>query len=153
MRKKIARVINETIQESFKNYILVSLKCTGFVILFLFLIKSISMSQSVSSLYFQIFSGDKQSEISFLKQIKGLPEYDRYLSLAISIYGESIDQEIKKDFLERQAQIESMEAILKRNPKARDVLYGLFRLYDAQGDKETAINYLKQAKAIDPTIQ
>lgn len=159
MRKKIEKIIQEAIRESFKDYILISLKYTGFVILFLFLIKSISLSQAISPLYFRIFNveksqsgGDKEAVVGFLRQIRDLSEYDKYISLAKNIYGDSIDEEIQKDFLERQTRIDDLEEILQKNPKARDVLYSLYRLYEAQGDKLAAEEYLNRALEVDPNL-
>lgn len=155
MRKKIGKVIKEAIKQSFIDYILFSLKCTGFLFLFLFLTENIYSSQAISPLYSRITSitNNKLAYVDFLKQIKLLPEYDKYLSMAKNIYGNSVEGDIFSDLKKRQDEIFRLEETLKRNLQSRDILYSLSKLYGAQGDKEKENLYLEKAKEIDPAVE
>lgn len=155
MRKKIAKVIKEAIKQSFIGYILFSLKCTGFLFLFLFLMENIYSSQAISPLYSRMTSmtNNKLAYVDFLKQIKLLPEYDKYLSMAKNIYGSSVEEDIFSDLKKRQDEIFRLETVLERNPQSRDILYSLSKLYGAQSDREKEISYLEKAKEIDPFVE
>ena len=49
--------------------------------------------------------------------------------------------------------INNLEQQLIINPKARDILYSLYQLYLAEGDKNKAGEYLKRTKDVDPTLK
>ncbi len=122
----------------------------GFFILFLII--NLISSQTISSIFFKFVNNDRKATVSFLQKIKGLPDYQIILKMHDNIYGKSIRTEINLEESQKKALINNLEQQLTINPKARDILYGLYQLYLAEGDKNRAGEYLKRAKEIDPDI-
>ena len=58
----------------------------------------------------------------------------------------------KKDKKRKETMAE-FESLLQKNPKSRDLLYNLYLLYNEDGNKIKAEEYLKKAKEIDPTVK
>lgn len=125
-----------------------------FVILILiFLFLNLVYSQSISPLYSKIINNDKVAIISFLQKIKSLPEYQSILEMNNNIYGETLKEEILMTENKKKALINNLEQQLIINTKARDILYSLYQLNFAEGNKNRASYYLKLAKDIDPSIK
>lgn len=123
------------------------------VLILVFIFLNFVFSQFVSPLYFHLVDNDKNAVISFLQKIKSLPEYQNILEMNNSIYGNSIKDEVFRLKNEKKTLINNLEQQLIINPKSRDVLYSLYQLYLAEGDKNRANGYLRQARAIDPSIR
>ncbi len=123
------------------------------LLIFLMLIMNLINSQLISPIYFRFVNNDKSATISFLQKIKDLPEYQKILEMNNSIYENTVKEEIFKQENKRKEVINNLEQQLIINPKARDVLYSLYQLYLAEGDKNKAAYYLKQAKEIDPSLK
>lgn len=153
MRKQLQKVIRQAIKQSFLDYTLLVLKSIGYIAVFLLVIRNVTMSQNISPSYFQIVNQNRKGEIDFLQRIQTLPEYEKYLDLGRKLYGEDMEKEVNRDALKRKAEISHLESILRLNPQARDVLYGLSKFYRVQGDVVKADIYLEKAKEVDPTIK
>lgn len=124
-----------------------------FIILFFaFLSLNLIYSQFISPIYFQFVNNDKNSIISFLQKIKNLPEYQNVLEINNNIYGPTVKEEIFRKENKKKEMINYLEQQLTINPKTRDLMYSLYKLYLVEGDKNTADDYLRQAKAIDPDV-
>ncbi|MEK7597070.1 MAG: hypothetical protein AAB441_00305 [Patescibacteria group bacterium] len=124
----------------------------GYILLFAFLFLNLIYSQYISTIYFQFINNDKNSTISFLQKIKNLPEYQNILEINNNIYGQTVKEVIFKRENRKKEMINNLEQQLTINPKARDVLYGIYLLYKEGGDNLTAEKYLKWAKEVDPAI-
>jgi len=124
----------------------------GFILIFAFLFLNFVFSQLISPLYLRFVNNDKKATISFLQKIKTLSEYQKILEMNDSIYGQTIREEIFQQENKKKVMTNNLEQQLTINPKARDILYSLYQLYLAEGDKNRANDYLKRAKAIDPSV-
>jgi len=123
----------------------------GGIIAFLFL--NLIYSQFISPLYQKFVNNDKISTINFLQKIKNFPEFQKILEMNNGIYGPVIKKEIFAKENIKKEMINNLEQQLTFNPKARDVLYGLYQLYLQEGNENQADDYLRQAKAIDPLLK
>ena len=122
------------------------------ILIFIFLFLNFVFSQIISPIYFQIIDHNKKATISFLQKIKDLPEYQKILEMNNNIYENTIKEEISRQENKKKEMINNLEQKLLINPRARDVLYGLYQLYLAEGYKNRAGEYLRRAKEIDPAI-
>lgn len=122
----------------------------GFFIFFLII--NLISSQTISSIFFKFVNNDRAATVSFLQKIKDLPDYQNILRMHDNIYGKSIRAEINSEESKKKALINNLEQQLAINPKARDILYSLYQLYLAEGDKNKADYYLQQAIEVDPSI-
>ena len=123
------------------------------VLVFLVLILNIISSQSISFIYFKFVNNDKPSTIAFLQKIKTLPEYEKILEMNNNIYGSTVKAEIIRQENTKKDLINNLKQQLTINPKARDVLYSLYQLNLAEGNKKKAHYYLQQAKEVDPNLK
>jgi len=133
------------------NYRLLA-KSVFFAFLSLVLLSNIVVSQTTHPLYFQIINDDKKAVVEFLKKIKPIAEFPYFFEMSKKIYGEEIEKDVFAETWERKAMIIKLEQLLVKNPKARDVLYGLYLLYHKEGNKIKANEYLDKAKEIDPSL-
>lgn len=122
----------------------------GFFVLFLMI--NLISSQTISSIFFKFVNNDRKATVSFLQKIKDHPDYQIILKMHDNIYGKSIRSEIYSEESKKKALINNLEQQLTINPKARDILYSLYQLYLADGDKKKADYYLQRAKEVDPSI-
>ena len=125
----------------------------GFILIFAFLFLNFVFSQLISPLYLRFVNNDKKATISFLQKIKTLSEYQKILEMNDSIYGQTIREEIFQQENKKKVMTNNLEQQLTINPKARDILYSLYQLYLAEGDKNRANDYLKRAREVDPSIK
>ena len=125
----------------------------GLILIFAFLFLNLAYSQIISPLYLKIANNDKVATVIFLQKIKNLPEYQNILGMNDNIYGQTIKPEILMFENKKRVMINNLEQQLIINPKARDILYSLYRLYLAEGDKNKAGEYLRRAKEIDPSLK
>jgi len=123
------------------------------ILLFAFCFLNLTYSQIISPIYFQFVNNDKDSTVSFLQKIKDLPEYQKILEMNNDIYGPTVKEEISRQKNKKKDMINNLEQQLTINPKARDVLYSLYKLYLGEGDKNLANNFLRRAREVDPTIK
>lgn len=123
-----------------------------FIVFFLFLIFNSISSQVIPPLYFQFVSNNKQTTVNFLEKIKTFPEFIKILEMNKNIYGKTIEEETFRQENGKNLMINNLEQKLKINPKARDVIYGLYQLYLAKDDKNKANEYLRRAREVDPAI-
>lgn len=123
------------------------------LILAVFLFFNIIQSQNLSSLYFQLVNEDKKAAVGFLKKIKALSPFKNFLEINKNIYGNAIKEEVFSEEKERNLTIKNLEQILEKNPKTRDVLYGLYLLNADLGNKIQAEEYLRRAREVDPTLK
>ncbi|PJA55817.1 hypothetical protein CO165_01550, partial [Candidatus Roizmanbacteria bacterium CG_4_9_14_3_um_filter_33_18] len=75
------------------------------------------------------------------------------LEMNNNIYGPTVREEIFQRENKKKVMINNLEQQLTINPKARDILYSLYQLYLAEGDKNRANDYLKRAREVDPSIK
>jgi tetratricopeptide (TPR) repeat protein len=122
------------------------------ILILTFLFLNLISSQFISPLYSQVVNGNKKATISFLEKIKTFSEFQKILEMNKNIYGNGIETEVFRQEDEKKLLINNLEQKLLINPKARDVLYSLYLLYQDQGDHLTAQKYFQQAKVIDPDI-
>jgi len=125
----------------------------GFILIFAFLFLNFVFSQLISPLYLRFVNNDKKATISFLQKIKTLSEYQKILEMNDSIYGQTIREEIFQQENKKKVMTNNLEQQLTINPKARDILYSLYKLYLADGNKKLADDYLRQAKEVDPNLK
>ena len=69
-----------------------------------------------------------------------------------NIYGKTIEKEIFQQENDKNLMINYLEQQLIINPKARDILYSLYKLYLVEGNNSRAENYLRRAREVDPAI-
>jgi len=125
----------------------------GFILIFAFLFLNFVFSQLISPLYLRFVNNDKKATISFLQKIKTLSEYQKILEMNNNIYGPTVREEIFQRENKKKVMINNLEQQLTINPKARDILYSIYQLYLAEGDKNRANDYLKRAREVDPSIK
>lgn len=123
------------------------------ILLIVFLSLNILGSQFISPIYSQFSSNDKKATVVFLQKIKEIPEYQKILDMNNNIFGNTVKDEIFTADNKKNAMINILEQQLAYTPKSRDILYGLYQLYLANGDLNRADQYFKQAKEIDPGIK
>ena len=123
------------------------------ILLFAFCFLNLTYSQIISPIYFQFVNNDKDSTVSFLQKIKDLPEYQKILEMNNDIYGPTVKEEISRRKNKKKEMINYLEQQLIINPKARDILYSLYQLYLADGNKKSADDYLRQTKEVDPSLK
>lgn len=123
------------------------------ILIFAFLFLNLINSQVISPIYFQMVNNNKKSTVTFLQKIKDLPEYQKILEMNNDIYGNTVKDEIFRQENKQKEVINNLEQKLIINPKARDVLYSLYQLYLAEGNKNKAADYLRRAKEVDPGIR
>lgn len=122
------------------------------ILLFAFFFLNLIFSQFISPLYFQLINNDKNSTITFIQKIKNLPEYQNILKMNNNIYGSTVKETIFSEENRKKEMINNLEQQLTINPKGRDVLYSLYQLYLAEGERNQANDYLRRAKEVDPAI-
>jgi len=125
----------------------------GFILIFAFLFLNFVFSQLISPLYLRFVNNDKKATISFLQKIKTLSEYQKILEMNNNIYGPTVKEEIFQQENKKKVMTNNLEQQLTINPKARDILYSLYKLYLADGNKKLADDYLRQAKEVDPNLK
>lgn len=111
---------------------------------------NIVYSQNISSLYPSFADEDKMSSVLFLKTIRFLPDFNSLLSRYKSIFDKSIVGLVYEDEWQRKVQIEKLNQALEKNPKAKEVLSALSKLYKKDGNELKAEEFFKKTKAIDP---
>lgn len=145
IKAQISKIKNKVVKSKIFNIFFV-------VLIFALLFLNFFYSQSISPLYEGFVNNDKTVTVSFLQKIKTLPEYPRILEMNNNIYGNSISEEILKQENKKKELISNLEKQLIINPKARDVLYSLYQLHQADGNQIKANNYLMRAKEVDPNL-
>jgi len=127
---------------------------SSYLIFFLgiFLLLEIFASQIISPFYIQVVNEDKSGVVNYLKKIVSLAIYKEELSIYKNTYGEGFENTVLAEKLARNNKIEKLEQLLVNSPKSRDVLYGLFLLYQEDGNKIKAEKYLQAAREVDPSI-
>ena len=127
---------------------------SSYLIFFLgiFLLLEIFASQIISPLYIQVVNEDKSGVVNYLKKIVSLTIYKKELSIYKITYGEGLENIVLAEKLARDNKIQKLEQLLVNSPKSRDVLYGLFLLYQEDGNKIKAEKYLQAAREVDPSI-
>lgn len=120
--------------------------------LVLFLILNIISSQSISDLYFRLVDQRRQAAVDFLKALRSQPKFEQEMDRQKAFFGQNIESEVFQDEIKRQQRIRQLEYVLQRNPKARDVLYALYVLYNQEGKNQVANQYLKRAQEVDPNL-
>ncbi len=123
------------------------------ILIFTFLFLNFVFSQIISPIYFQMINNDEKVVISFLEKIKTFPEFQKILEMNKNIYGKNVEKEVFQQENEKKLLINNLEQQLAINPKARDVLYSLYKLYLAEEDKKQANDYLRRAKEVDPSLK
>ncbi len=136
--------IKDTVQKS---------KIIKFLIIFfaiLFLVYNLTTSQTISPIYYQMTTNNKNAVIFFLEKIKTFPEFIKIMEMNKNIYGDTVEKEIFRQENEKKELINNLEQQLSINPRARDILYSLYKLYLQEGNNLQAQKYLEQVKSIDP---
>ena len=122
------------------------------IFLLFFLVSNIIFSQTISPLFSQVVNGDKKAVIEYLKKIKSQSEFKKELEYYKNTYGVEIERQVFEEDRKREEKIKEYKLVLQKNSKSRDVLYGLYLLYQSKGDNRQAQGYLEMAKEVDPTI-
>ncbi len=130
------------------QFFIVSLLIVGVI----FLLLNILSSQTISPLYSGLVNENKQATAVYLQKIRLLPQFTQELSLYESKFDPEFRDLVYSDEHKRQAMILQLKQMLSQNPKARDVLYGLYLLYKEGGNGSKATEYLKQAQEVDPNV-
>ncbi|MCL4375110.1 hypothetical protein M1523_04605 [Patescibacteria group bacterium] len=124
---------------------------TGSLLALLLLLNLVS-SQQISPLYFSLADGSHGAAINYLRRISRLDIFPDQLKQYAASYGNNLEQQIFAEKYQREAMINKLEQDIKKNPKAKDVLYRLCQLYQAKGDEKRAQSYRQMAQAIDPAV-
>lgn len=140
-------------QLKIRRHIWYAVRLITYYSLFAYILANIILSQSISPLYFAVMKDDESSSATFLRRIRHLPQFDQAMRYQEEIYGEKLRDDVFKEELGRKQLISKLEYAYNINPKAREVLYGLSKLYEEDGNKEKAEQYLHKAKGIDPMIE
>ena len=90
------------------------------------LMLNILSSQSISPLYFDLVKRDSQAAVSFLQQIKRLPDFGYYKNL----FDSDIQTQFMVEEVRKNAEIQRLEGLLVKNPYSRDLLYKLSLIYE-----------------------
>jgi len=149
--KKIKKIALKKNRLDFKNLSLTKV-LLSFLLLF-FLSLNIFFSQNIHPLYQKLVNEEKKAVIEYLKKIKSLSVFKAELKKFTAIFGKQIANEVFFEDEQRKIKIKKLEAVLQKNPKSRDVLYALSKLYQEDGNERLAREYLKKAKEIDPMIK
>ncbi|NTU72654.1 hypothetical protein HGB07_00550 [Candidatus Roizmanbacteria bacterium] len=110
-------------------------------------------SQWIAPLYFQMVNGNKSAVVTWLKYMEQDPHFNELLTAQKAEYGNYIEWEVSKTQGERTQRIDQLEKALQLNPKSRDILVALARLYKLSNQQEKSDSYLQQAQAVDPTVE
>lgn len=137
-----------TINIQLKSYIKPGLLLVSLI----FLLLNILASQTIDSSYFNLINNDKNAVINFLKKIKPLPEFKNLLITNQNIFDNSLEKDVFSEDLARKTMINNFEQLLNKNPSSRDILYSLFLLYNASGDKIKTREYFNKVQKIDPNL-
>lgn len=124
-----------------------------FLILFIFVFLNIYSSQTISPLYSSVVDEKYEAVVNFIQKIRSAPQFPFFLEINQKIYGRRLKDDVFAEENEKKQQIVGLKTILKKNPKARDVLLKLSYLYRELGDEKKADQYLNKAKAVDPLIK
>jgi len=149
--KKIKKIALKKNRLDFKKLSLT--KVLFFFLLLFFLSLNIFFSQNISPLYQKLVNEEKKAVIEYLKNIKSLPVFKTELKKFTAIFGKQIVSGVFFEDEQRKIKIKKLEAVLQKNPKSRDVLYALSKLYQEDGNERLAREYLNKAKEIDPMIK
>ena len=121
-------------------------------VLFFFLVANIILSQQFPSLYYSVIYEEKPALVEFFKRGKMLNSFQTLFPEIKSVFSEH-EVEIYQEDRSRRELISQLETLLEKNPKSRDILYSLYLLYDREGNESKALEYLKLAQAIDPSVK
>lgn len=134
-------------------YVLKKLSKAFIAFIFLvFLVLNITASQFLPNSYFTFIEGDKESAVQLLKAVKFLPEFTTLIDRQRQIYGSRLDDELFSTEKNREAKVARLEQLNLQYPQSRDILYGLYLLYNDEGNAQKANAYLKSAQEIDPLV-
>jgi len=136
-----------------KNNLYFWLKIFLSLFAFIFLIGNVYFSQKISPLYEKVINNEKEAVINYLKKIKNQPFFENELEKFNQIFNQSIAKEVYFDDEQRKIKIKKLEEALKKNPKSRDILFVLSKLYQEAKDFKLANFYFKKAKEVDPMIK
>ncbi len=129
-----------------------SVGVTFFVVLFGLLAANILSSQIMSSLYFGLVNDDQSAIVRYLKLIRSTPSFPKEAIKFDAIHGKPLSSMIFQEENQRNNEIKILEQLLKDNPDSRDILYSLYLVYSQKGDALMSQKYLRQVKAIDPSL-
>ena len=127
-------------------------------LLIVYLLGNIVVSQNISQSYFKLsaFSLPKSNlhaeAFNFLISIRKLPEFETFLPRFKAVFGNSIEDDIKKEDEKRSIYFKNLEYIIEKNPKSRDALLKLYLYYIQENQPDKAVYYLNKAKEIDPSL-
>jgi len=125
-----------------------------FFVFTVYVLINIFSSQTVNGLFFNLVNQQKKPDaILFLKKIKETKEFPQQFQYFKNIYGQDIEKEVFADETKRKEEIKKFEALLQKNPKARDVLVRLAILYFEDGNFKKAKEYYQRAKEVDPMVK
>lgn len=136
-----------------KKIFLYAGKYTLYIVICIFLLLNIFLSQFISPLYFQMMNENQKIFVYYLKSIRSLPQFSSELLRLKNTYGNELQNDVYSKEIEEKRMIQKYEQILDKNMYSRDILYSLFFLYDQTGDKKVAQEYLNRAKTIDPSLK
>lgn len=109
-------------------------------------------SQTIPGIYYKFINEERPAVTSYLIGIRSLPIFPQEFITYKNKYGAWVGTQVFLVESQRNSKIAKLEDALSKNPKSRDVLYGLFQLYKERGDIQKAQEYLNKARAIDPTL-
>jgi hypothetical protein len=145
IKDQISKIKNTFKKSNFFNFLFI-------VLIFALLFFNLAYSQLISPLYFRFISSDKNATVTFLEKIKTFPEFQNILEMNNIIYDKTVKKEIFQKENEKKMMINNLEQKLLINPKSRDVLYSVYKVYLSEGNVKMAEKYLKLAKEIDPSL-
>lgn len=124
------------------------------VLFFIYVLANVYASQTFNTLFFKLTAGQNRTDaLTFLKKIKNEKDFPAQLTVLTRTYGSSLADGLEAEKDARRRQIAQLEALLKKNPSARDVLVKLAILYYEDDQPSRAKHYYQQAKTIDPEVK
>ncbi|MBI3620260.1 hypothetical protein HY214_03915 [Candidatus Roizmanbacteria bacterium] len=152
MKKALLQIVHRAIVQALTSYLQATVTFFLFLVFVGYVFINLVLSQSLPTLFFRVAAGERTAMLTFLTASQGLPEYKNIVTSAEEIYGHSIIAEFRDQLSRRHDRIGQLDQTLAINPKARDVLLELSRLYAEEKNQVKTNDYLTKAKKIDPGI-
>lgn len=122
------------------------------VLAFSFVVFNLYYSQNITPVYSKFSQEDRSSAVELAQSLRGTKDFDEVHTMLVNIYGKDFDNDLFKNEREQNSKINSLMKFLEVNPKSRDILFALYKLYNEKGNAEKADYYFKRVKEIDPGI-
>jgi tetratricopeptide (TPR) repeat protein len=149
-KKKIKKQTNY-VSSTFEQSVYLAARLLLFVLITIFVVGNIAVSQAVPSELSAFFKGDVNSFVKFVHKTQKKP--------AFAVLYQDIKEELRAnssilfaDYKEREQSIALLKSHLKIQEESPIVLLGLSILYSKQENFSEAKKYYDMAVAIDPSV-